>query len=282
VAAFTNLSHDHLDYHHDMESYFAAKAKLFTPEQSKQAVIWADDSYGSRLLGETSLPALAVRRSDASELTMSVTGTSFFWRGHLVNSSLIGGYNVDNSLMALSIVSALGASDAEVAAAMGGVSSVPGRFEVVYAGALSVIVDYAHTPDGLERVLTDVKALMTAGRLITVFGCGGDRDVTKRPHMGAIATRLSDLTIVTSDNPRSESPSAIIDAVIDGAVVGRLIESEVDRRKAISLALEKAGPGDVVVIAGKGHETTQTVGDVATPFDDRQVVRELLEMEPHA
>lgn len=276
VAAFTNLGHDHLDYHASMEQYFLAKAHLFTPEHARRAVIWGDDAYGQRLATMTTLPTSIVHRGDASEVAYSFMGTTFFWRGRLVNTPLIGGYNVDNALLAMTILTTLGASDQEVAAAMAGVHAIGGRFEVVRSGAMSVIVDYAHTPQGLERLLRDVRALVPGGRIITVFGCGGDRDRAKRPEMGAVASSNSDFTIVTSDNPRSEAPDAIMDAIMSGVQPGAPVRRQSDRREAIAEALEYAGRGDVVVIAGKGHESTQAVGDVEKPFDDRVVARELL------
>ena len=275
VVAFTNLSHDHLDYHHTMESYFAAKARLFSLEYSSRAVIWVDDPYGARLAASTALAVTAVSRRDASDVVSSLSGTAFFWRGHLVNTALVGDYNIDNALVAMSIVVELGAREDEVAAAMAGVAGVPGRFEVVHQGEFTVIVDYAHTPQGLERLLGSVRELCT-GRVLSVFGCGGDRDASKRPAMGAVASRMSDLTVVTSDNPRHESPDAIIDAIIAGVVGPADVRREVDRRVAIARALEEARPGDVVVVAGKGHETTQTFADRVEDFDDREVVRELL------
>ena len=274
VVAFTNLSHDHLDYHVTMEDYFAAKASLFTAAYAPRGVIWGDDLYGARLADMTELPVTLVHRSDASALTMSLRGTSFTWRGHRTTSRLVGDYNVDNMLMALAIVSNLGFEDAAVAAAASAVEAVPGRFEVVASDGPSVIVDYAHTPDGLDRLLRAVRA-MHEGRIITVFGCGGDRDRAKRPVMGDIATRLSDATIVTSDNPRHEDPTAIIDDIVAGCVCGAY-ERIIDRRDAIARALRVAGESDVVVIAGKGHETTQTIGDQVLAFDDRTVARELL------
>jgi UDP-N-acetylmuramoyl-L-alanyl-D-glutamate--2,6-diaminopimelate ligase len=276
VAAFTNLSHDHLDYHGTMEKYFETKASLFTSEYAKRAVIWVDDSYGERLATATSLPVTRVSRSDAHDVVNSLRGSTFFWRDHLVNSPLVGDYNVDNALMAMSIMSALGADDARIAASMADVVSVPGRFDVIYGHGITVIVDYAHTPEGLERLLRDVRTLQPDGRLITVFGAGGDRDRTKRPEMGRVATQLSELTIVTSDNPRSEMPDAIIDAVMSGCVSGAEVRRESDRRRAIALAIESATVGDVVVIAGKGHEATQTTGDLVIAFDDRVVAKELL------
>ena len=275
VVAFTNLSHDHLDYHRTMEAYYAAKARLFALEYSARAVIWVDDPYGARLAATTSLAVTAVARSDASDVSSTLSGTVFFWRGHLVNTPLVGDYNIDNALVAMAILVELGAPEEEVAAAMASVSAVPGRFEVVQQGDVTVIVDYAHTPDGLERLLLSVREL-SSGRVITVFGCGGDRDASKRPAMGQVAAHLSDLTVVTSDNPRHESPDAIIDAIISGVDGPADVLREVDRREAIARALGSARPGDVVVVAGKGHETTQAFADRVVEFDDREVVRELL------
>ena len=277
VVAFTNLSHDHLDYHVSMENYFAAKASLFDAEHAARAVVWCDDPYGERIAELTRLPLSRVRRCDAKDVVTSLHGTTFFWRGHLVNMSLIGDYNVDNALMAMEIMRTLGAEEAAITSAMAGVAAVPGRFEVVSDSEVVVIVDYAHTPAGLGRLLADVRALVKGGRVLTVFGCGGDRDQSKRPEMGEVASANSEITIVTSDNPRSESPDAIIDAIISGVVPGATVLRQSDRRRAIAEALSMAGPGDVVVIAGKGHETTQVIGDLVVPFDDRVVARELLE-----
>jgi UDP-N-acetylmuramoyl-L-alanyl-D-glutamate--2,6-diaminopimelate ligase len=276
VAAFTNLSHEHLDYHGSMEEYFVVKSQLFTSEHSQRAVIWDDDSYGHRLAALTTLPVTRVSRGDASDVVTSLTGTTFFWRQHLVNSALLGDYNVDNALIAMTILSVLGADDGSIAAAMGEVASVSGRFDVVRGSDVTVIVDYAHTPEGLRRLLEDVRVMVPGGRVITVFGCGGDRDRAKRPEMGLVATTYSDFTIVTSDNPRSESPESIIDAVMSGVASGANVVRDADRRSAIAKALEAASPGDVVVVAGKGHETTQTIGELVVPFDDRVVARELL------
>jgi UDP-N-acetylmuramoyl-L-alanyl-D-glutamate--2,6-diaminopimelate ligase len=276
VAAFTNLSHDHLDYHASMEEYFLTKARLFHAEYAKRAVIWTDDHYGERLCELTDLPVTRVSRSDASEVLSTLRGSTFFWRGHVVNSPLVGGYNVDNALMAMAIMSALGADDTEIAASMPDVTSVPGRFDVLYGRGITVIVDYAHTPEGLDRLLYDVRTLQPEGRLITVFGAGGDRDRSKRPEMGRVAVRASDLTIITSDNPRSEVPDDIIDAVMSGVGPEARVIRESDRRQAIALAIESASAGDVVVLAGKGHESTQTVGDLVIPLDDRVVAKELL------
>ena len=276
VAAFTNLSHDHLDYHHTMEAYFAAKASLFTPEYAKRAVVWVDDEYGARLAETTSVPVTRVARGEASDVVNSLHGSTFFWRGHLVNSALAGDYNVDNALMAMAILTTLGASDEEVAASMGSVQGVPGRFDVLHGAGVNVVIDYAHTPKGLDRLLRDVRSLQGPGRLITVFGAGGDRDRAKRPEMGRVASSLSDVVVVTSDNPRSESPEAIIDAVMSGVAPGTDVRRISERRSAIGVALNEARSGDVVVVAGKGHESTITIGDDVVPFNDRDVVQELL------
>jgi UDP-N-acetylmuramoyl-L-alanyl-D-glutamate--2,6-diaminopimelate ligase len=276
VAAFTNLSHEHLDYHGTMEEYFIVKSQLFTAEHSQRAVIWTDDPFGARLAAMTALPVTVVSRGDASDVVTSLTGTTFFWRGHLVNSKLVGDYNVDNALIAMAIMSVLGVDDESVASAMSVVQAVPGRFDVLRDGDTTVIVDYAHTPEGLHRLLLDVRALTPSGRIITVFGCGGDRDRAKRPEMGFVASTYSDETIVTSDNPRSEDPNAIIDEVMAGVVDGASVHRESDRRRAIEDALSLATGSDVVVVAGKGHETTQTVGDTVLSFDDRVVAMELL------
>ena len=276
VAAFTNLSHDHLDYHGTMEEYFAAKARLFTSAFARRAVIWTDDTFGTRLATMVALPITRVTRGDAEEVMASLRGTTYFWRGHVVNTPIVGDYNIDNALMAMSILSDLGAADGDIAHAMSDVAAVPGRFEVVSDRPFTVIVDYAHTPAGLARLLNDVRGLMEGGRLITVFGCGGDRDRDKRPAMGAIASSTSDITIVTSDNPRSESPDAIIDAIMTGVVAHASVVRVTDRRSAITRAFELAVEGDVVVVAGKGHETTQIIGHQVLDFDDRAVARELL------
>jgi len=276
VVAFTNLSHDHLDYHGSMEAYFEAKASLFATEFANRAVIWCDDAYGERLASMTSLPVTRVSRADAVDVMTSLQGSTFFWRGHLVNSPLVGDYNVDNALVAMAVMSVLGANDARIAAAMGEITSIPGRFDVLHGRGITVIVDYAHTPEGLQRLLADVRTLQPTGRIIAVFGAGGDRDRAKRPAMGEAVSRAADMTIVTSDNPRSEGPDAIIDAVMSGVVPGTLVEREVDRRRAIARAFESATSGDVVVLAGKGHEATLTVGEFVLPFDDRVVAMELL------
>jgi UDP-N-acetylmuramoyl-L-alanyl-D-glutamate--2,6-diaminopimelate ligase len=276
IAAFTNLSHDHLDYHGTMEQYFSAKAKFFTGEHAQRAVIWIDDDYGARLADSTSLPVTRVSRIEASNVVTSLRGSTFVWRGHLINTPLIGDYNIDNALVAMAIMGELDAGAAAIASAMGRVNSVPGRFEVVPGHDVTVVVDYAHTPEGLRRLLGDIRVMVPLGRIITVFGCGGDRDRSKRPEMGEVVSSLSDITVVTSDNPRSEPPDAIIDSIMSGVLPNATVYRESDRRRAIAQAVQRATPGDVIVLAGKGHETTQTVGDAVVAFDDRAVARELL------
>ena len=276
MAAFTNLSLDHLDYHGSMEEYFNAKAQLFDRSRCQHAVIWIDDPYGERLARQLSVPVTLVSPSDASNVTLAIGETTFSWRGQHVRTSLSGQYNLDNSLIVLAIAVALGASARDAAHAISASTSVPGRFEVVSPSSPTVIVDYAHTPDGLQRLLQDVRSLTKAAELTVVFGCGGDRDRSKRSLMGEISTRLADRSIFTSDNPRSENPELIIDEIASGAVAGSSWQRISDRRAAIAEALREVNERSVVVIAGKGHETTQSVGDEVLPFDDRVVARELL------
>ena len=276
ASIFTNLGHDHLDYHHTIEEYFQAKARLFTPELSRLGVIWTGDAYGARLAEMTAIGCIPVSRDDASSVTLSMVGATFFWRGHLVRSPLVGAFNIDNALLALTTMASLGAGEDEVVDAFSRVQPVSGRFDVVHEGDFTVVVDFAHTPEGLARILGDVRELRPTSAMTVVFGCGGDRDVLKRPEMGAVAGRFADRVVVTSDNPRSEDPESIIDAVVSGLDAGRDYHREADRREAIAWALKSAQPGDVVVIAGKGHETSQTLADRAIPFDDRVVVREIL------
>jgi UDP-N-acetylmuramoyl-L-alanyl-D-glutamate--2,6-diaminopimelate ligase len=276
VAAFTNLSHDHLDHHATMDDYFAAKASLFEPSRARLGVVNVDDPWGERLFRSAPIAMVPVRRSDASDVTSTVGRVAFRWRGRPVTVGLGGLFNVDNALMAASIASELEVDEESIVAGLALSAPVPGRMEVIADGApFSVVVDFAHTPAGLEVVLSSARQL-TGGRVICVFGCGGNRDRTKRPLMGEVADRLADVTVLTSDNPRDEDPRAIIDEVQAGMVGSSELVVEPDRRAAIGAALGRAHPGDLVVIAGKGHETTQTVGDRALPFDDRHEARQAL------
>ena len=284
VAVFTNLSHDHLDYHGTMEEYFEAKAMLFTSRYALRGVVNVDDPWGRLLLQRSRIPTVAVCHADATDVVLAPGHTEFTWRGQRIATSLTGAVNVDNALMAAEAALALDEAHLgpeEIAHALGSVSPVPGRLQVIAAPGeragqgeeppFTVLVDYAHTPAGLEVVLGEARALVPGGRVLSVFGCGGNRDRAKRPVMGGVAERLSDLTYVTSDNPRDEDPLEIIDQVLGGIARGKgnpRVVVEPDRRAAIRRALDEALPGDVVVIAGKGHETYQEIAGQRLPFDD--------------
>ncbi|MGH9303895.1 MAG: UDP-N-acetylmuramoyl-L-alanyl-D-glutamate--2,6-diaminopimelate ligase [Acidimicrobiales bacterium] len=276
VAVFTNLSQDHLDYHHTMEAYFGAKAELFTTSHAATGVVNADDVYGRKLLeGPSEIPLCPFSIGEVAELAYSARGSRFLLRGHPVQLRLAGELNVRNAVAAAAAARAAGVDDATIAAGLSSAEQVPGRFEAVAnALSLSVIVDYAHTPAGLSEALRVVRGSAPSGRLVVVFGAGGDRDRQKRPLMGEAAQRLSDVAIVTSDNPRHESPEEIIAEVVGTWSGPARLVVEPDRRAAIASALCIAGPGDVVLVAGKGHETTQQVGDELLAFEDRAVVAE--------
>jgi UDP-N-acetylmuramoyl-L-alanyl-D-glutamate--2,6-diaminopimelate ligase len=277
VAVFTNLSADHLDFHRTMEEYFQAKARLFTPELADAAVVNTDDPRGRLLRDAALIPTRGFSLDEVVNLEVGRTASRFTWRGHQVSLPLGGRFNVTNALAAAEAAITLGIEPAVAAGGLAAAGPVPGRFEAVDAGqAFDVIVDYAHTPDGLERLLHTARELVGEGRVLVVFGCGGDRDRAKRPLMGEVAGRLADRVLLTSDNPRSEDPAVIISQVRSGFDDDRNLRVEPNRRRAIALALDEAVPGDIVVIAGKGHETTQTVGDATVAFDDRAVARELL------
>ena len=299
-AVFTNLTQDHLDFHRTIDAYYAAKQKLFLPAGGRRpiaAVVNVDDEWGRRLAGEIDdgVITFAVDR-DADYRARGVrydsAGSSFECStatgGVEVRVPLPGLFNVYNSLAAIAAGGALGVPPDVAAAALQNATRVPGRFEPIEEGqGFGVLVDYAHTPDSLENVLVSARELLEQeggeGRLIVVFGAGGDRDREKRPLMGAAARRLADHTLVTSDNPRSEHPGAIIAAIVSGAEdaapagEGSAVEVEGDRRAAIERAMEMARPGDIVLIAGKGHEQGQEFeGGRKVPFDDRDVAREAL------
>ena len=281
VLVFTNLSQDHLDFHGTLEDYFDAKRRLFTePDvdgRRPPAVLNAGDAHGRRLgeelrgLGED---PVTFELADAEDLELTARGARFTVDGIPIETKLRGRFNVENVLGAVKAARVLGIEPDAIARGIEHVSGVPGRFEAVDEGQpFTVLVDYAHTPEALENVLSEAREI-TAGRLVCVFGCGGDRDRTKRPLMGEVAARLADSAIVTSDNPRSEDPQAIIDEIVAG-MPGEP-ETEPDRGAAITSALERAEEGDVVVIAGKGHEQGQEFADRTVPFDDREVAREAL------
>lgn len=284
VAAFTNLSPEHLNTHGDMESYFAAKASLFDPARAATAVVNADDPWGRRLLEAARLPTVPYTLSDAADMVVMPRSTTFRWEDQPVHLRLGGRHNVSNAVCAATIARVLGVPAERVAAGLSALGHVPGRFERVDAGqAFGVVVDYAHTPAALEQVLLAARDETGGGggRVIVVFGCGGERDRTKRPLMGEVAARLADVVVLTSDNPRGEDPQAIIDEVRAGTGAARRLVVEPDRHTAVHVAVAEAGPGDVVVVAGKGHETGQTVGGRTEPFDDREVALQALARAGH-
>ena len=279
-AVFTNLSQDHLDYHQTMEAYFQAKARLFTSRLSDRGVVNWDSPQGRRIAAQAEIEITTFGLSDgadlvAKDLELSAQGLAFTVEGLRVRSQLRGAFNASNCLAAFAAARQAGIGDDAIIEGIASLAGVPGRLQPIDEGqAFLVVVDYAHTPDSLDNVLRTARELTDHG-LIAVFGCGGDRDREKRPIMGEVATRLADLTIITSDNPRSEDPQAIIDEIERGAArgAGRYIV-EPDRRAAIHLAVSRAKPNDVVVIAGKGHETGQEYRDRTVPFDDRAVAAE--------
>jgi UDP-N-acetylmuramoyl-L-alanyl-D-glutamate--2,6-diaminopimelate ligase len=280
VVLFTNLTQDHLDFHADMEDYFLAKRKLFEVATGIR-IVNVDDPYGRRLTDEFECVTFSAEGAEADysarEVEFDAGGASFRVGEMQLRTGLPGHFNVANALGAFAVAEAIGVSSDFAAAGLARAERVPGRFEPIDEGqGFSVLVDYAHTPDSLENVLRAARRL-TKGRLISVFGAGGDRDRDKRPKMGRAGAELSDLTVITSDNPRSEDPEAIVAEVAAGAEGASELEIVVDRREAIALALSQAEPGDTVVIAGKGHEQGQEFeGGRKIPFDDREVAREEL------
>ncbi len=285
VAAFTNLSRDHLDFHRDMESYYRAKASLFTPDRAGEAVIWIDDPMGERLAAETEVPVVRVGADrgevHAGAVDATVTGTTFELvtpRGTVaVAIRLPGAFNVANALVAAACALQMGIGLEAIAAGLGRLERVPGRMEPVAAErGPAVLVDYAHTPASVAAAVAAARGF-GAGRLVAVVGAGGDRDRDKRPEMGRAAAG-ADVVVVTSDNPRSEPPEQILAAVAAGAreVDPDRVIVEGDRRKAIRAALTAAGEGGTVLVLGKGHEQGQDFGDRVEPFDDVTVAREEL------
>ena len=280
VVAFSNLTQDHLDYHLSMENYFQAKANLFASEYAKGAVINIDDSYGKRLLKQVKIPVVTVSRKDSTadwylakaEIKnglYQVEIKSKSGESLSENFALLGDYNLDNLLLAVAIVNSAGLSLDKIAPTISKLQSVPGRLESVNAGQkFTALVDYAHTPDAVERVIATVKSV-TSGKIIGVLGCGGDRDASKRSVMGQALFNGCDLAIFTSDNPRSESAKAILNQMTAGIDLGKKGLVEIDRKNAIDLAVKNAQSGDVVLLMGKGHESGQEVNSVVTPFDDR-------------
>jgi len=311
AAAFTNLSQDHLDFHAGMEDYFAAKRSLFVPARIERGAINVDDAYGRvikesatvEMIGFGIAPDADIR---AESVRTGPWGMEFValspWGEMKVKTALIGEFNLSNCLAAISVALQAGLSPSAIEAGLQAVKSVPGRFEGVDAGQpFSVVVDYSHKPDALDNVLREARRIALsggskkrgarsggpqniddAGRVFCVFGCGGDRDRVKRPLMGRVAAAGADVVIVTSDNPRSEDPEAIIAEIVQGIMAERPEgpdRSIVDRRAAIELAIHEAREGDVVVIAGRGHESDQVFADHSVAFDDRIVARAALAAE---
>jgi len=288
AAVFTNLTQDHLDYHGSMEEYFRAKKLLFDSLGARDtAVVNAEDPYGLRIAEGSAGARLTYGFGPACDVQATgvfqgIEGTRCTVRtpagAIAVDSPLTGRFNVLNILAACGAGAALGIPPEAIARGIGAVRAVRGRFERIGSPAgWTAVVDYAHTPDALENCLRTIRELAgKGGRVITVFGCGGNRDRGKRPIMGRIASSLSDMTIVTSDNPRNEDPDAIIAAIVEGTVPGGDVTTEPDRRAAIRTALGRARPGDVVLVAGKGHETYQLIGARREHFDDREEVERFI------
>lgn len=277
VAVFTNLGRDHLDFHGTQEAYFAAKARLFGIDMCERAVINTDDVHGRLLADTVEVPVQPYGLGSLEGLQVTADGSRFTWRGAKVDIPLPGRHNVSNALAAAEAAVLLGVSPESVVATLGSLAAIPGRFEVLgrEPNQPTVVVDYAHTPDALDAVLEAAGELRgPGGELVVVFGCGGEREVAKRSEMGAVATARADLVVVTTDNPRGEDPAEIIAEVLTGCDDQAVVEP--DRAAAIALAIDDRGRGDVVVIAGKGHETTQQFADHTEDFDDRSVARAIL------
>ncbi|MFK8023632.1 MAG: UDP-N-acetylmuramoyl-L-alanyl-D-glutamate--2,6-diaminopimelate ligase [Ilumatobacter sp.] len=294
VVAFTNFGHDHLDLHGSPEAYFRAKARLFSSTFASVAVVNVDDVHG-RLIADTArtdttpgrsgapIRVVEVSRAEARDAVVGSDRHEYSWHDRPVVVGVGGDFNVDNSLIALRIVEQSLVADIDRAiAGLASMGAVPGRFEIVAhpvaaARGITVVVDYAHTPDGLSVVLESARRI-TDARVISVFGCAGRRDREKRPVMGEVAARLSDVAVATSDNPRGEDPDDILDDVLAGVAeqYRSRVTRQPDRRLAIRAALATAERNDIVVIAGKGHETSQDLGPTVVEFDDRLVAREEL------
>ena len=279
LALLTNVTRDHLDFHGTFEAYAAEKRKLF--ELAAEGIFNADDALGLRWAKEfppspwRTFGVGADAAIRAREVELGPNGATFVVDGTKFSMRLPGAFNVSNALAALAVARALRIDDAVSTAALAAVASVPGRMEHFKGGGIDAIVDYAHTPGALENVLRAARS-SASGRLIAIFGCGGDRDRGKRPEMGRIAGQLADLVIVTSDNPRSEDPQAIVTEIVGGVADRSKLHVDVDRASAIRSAVLAAHSGDTIVVAGKGHETYQIVGTQTRPFDDREEVRAAL------
>jgi UDP-N-acetylmuramoyl-L-alanyl-D-glutamate--2,6-diaminopimelate ligase len=291
IAAFTNLSQDHLDFHHDMDSYFAAKAELFTPEYSELGFINIDTDFGMKLQEQSEIPTISISRFNTSALWHFTEfhnvsrGIEFSLRGSggiLIESrtQLVGGFNLDNLILAIAIAVECGVDPIEIASIAPTLTGAQGRLEPVALGQhFKALVDYAHSPDAVINVLSAAREF-TQGRIIAVLGCGGDRDATKRPLMGRALVDGSDVAIFTSDNPRSENPSEILKEMTSGLNLSPSAQIIEDRLEAIQAAVSLASDGDSVLILGKGHEKGQEIAGVINPFDDRIALAEAIEAKP--
>lgn len=291
IVGFTNLSQDHLDFHSDMESYFAAKSKLFTFEYAEKGFINIDNEYGARLAASASIPVSTISRSASSaqwhytEIFPTTSGSECTIRGRdgiliQTRTPMHGGFNLDNLLMAVAIAYECDVDPLELASIIPQLTGAPGRLESVNLGqAYKAFVDYAHSPDAVTNVLAAIREF-TPGRVISVLGCGGDRDSSKRPLMGSALHEGSDISIFTSDNPRSESPTSILNQMTAGLSISSPSSIIEDRAEAISYAVSLAQTGDTVVILGKGHESGQDISGVVTPFDDRIHLANAIEAKP--
>jgi UDP-N-acetylmuramoyl-L-alanyl-D-glutamate--2,6-diaminopimelate ligase len=291
IVGFTNLTQDHLDFHETMENYFLAKSSLFTYEYSDLAFINIDDVYGQRLAEQCEIPSITVARSNPQSQWHYVSceqgthGASLSMRGTggiliETTTSLRGGYNYDNLLMAIAIASEAGVDPIDIAALVPSLTGAIGRFEPVSVGQnFGAFVDYAHTPDAVHSVLKTAREF-TTGKVIAVLGCGGDRDSSKRPLMGKALLQGSDVAIFTSDNPRSEKPESIVQDMVGGAEIVRPSQVLLDRLEAIEYAVSLAQPGDSILVLGKGHETGQEINGKVMPFDDRLVLAQAIESKP--
>jgi UDP-N-acetylmuramoyl-L-alanyl-D-glutamate--2,6-diaminopimelate ligase len=289
IAAFTNLSQDHLDFHEDMNSYFAAKAALFSYKYADCAYINIDSAWSKKLVDVQELPVVQISRSVKSadwyfeRIEIGVQSTAIAIRGAggiLIETTtkLVGDFNLDNLLMAVAISVASGIDPIDIAAITPKLTGAEGRLEKVDLGqSFSALVDYAHSPDSVTRVLAALRE-STAGKIIAVLGCGGDRDKSKRPLMGAALIAGSDVAIFTSDNPRSEDPAQIVKEMVSGLSLPETSSIELDRKRAIEIAVAAAKPGDVVVLLGKGHEPGQEIAGVKHNFDDRLVLAAAIEV----
>jgi len=279
LAVFTNLSHDHLDYHGDMERYYQAKSLLFTPNHAKYAVINVDNPFGKRLAEETAIPHKIISMKDIQIIQESIQQNIFLWEGETIEMQTPGTFNIENAIAAAFAADVLGFDKESIVKGLSEAQTLPGRFEVIdsLSNGPTVIVDYSHTPEGLRKVLRSAQNIFGVEKVHVVFGCGGDRDKSKRPQMATASENFASDVYLTSDNPRSEDQLSIIDDVITGFRNPSEVHIEPDRRKAIFQAIKTSGPKDVVIIAGKGNEESQEINGEFFPFKDSDVAREGLE-----